>query len=532
MLRDLRSALARRGEGLPELAKAPIRIALTIAGAVSLGAYEGGALAALLVAVQAGLRKPAPPIQVDVIGGASAGAITGLMAARALVAGIDPVTMMLAAWVERDDLSMMTSHQPHEPLSMDVLARTAVDVLDRNAAYGQPRQRAPVHIRMALGCLRGLNYEIQGLAPPEAKPVQASTYIDWSTFALPPGPGFGDDYTKEGGLIESALASGATAFGFGPRWLNRSIFDKEYRAANVTNLPASKAMWYTDGGTINNEPIGRTLDLVNEVQRERRFPKRARRLLLLIHPHPEAPLGDDHWAKPKSNPPDWIKTGARAAGMAATHGIYEDLRRAAKTNSRIEWTTELARLIEQNVPPGGAVEFGDALATFIGNTDQTKARLSARKTRPATNRASALTLAERILLAIQLASGLEAKRKVDIEVVSPLILSSTPVEQVLAGAFLMSFGGFLDKDLRLSDFDLGYRSMLKWLETCLPIYASTEDSHAALDAATARYDPSWNKDKGGATFASLAWADKLKALRLGLHVGRVVAGEAISPRQP
>jgi hypothetical protein len=50
-----------------------IRIALTISGAVSLGAYEGGALAALVAAAQALSRDGEPPLRIDAIGGASAG---------------------------------------------------------------------------------------------------------------------------------------------------------------------------------------------------------------------------------------------------------------------------------------------------------------------------------------------------------------------------------------------------------------------------------------------------------------------------
>ena len=42
-----------------------LRIGLTISGAVSLGAYEGGALAALLIAVQDLCKADDPPIVID-----------------------------------------------------------------------------------------------------------------------------------------------------------------------------------------------------------------------------------------------------------------------------------------------------------------------------------------------------------------------------------------------------------------------------------------------------------------------------------
>ena len=98
-----------------------LRIALTISGAVALGAYEGGALAALLCAIRELCRGDDPEIRVDAIGGSSAGSITGLLAARCLLEGIDPVYVMREAWVERDSLPVMRTDAPDEPLSLDAL---------------------------------------------------------------------------------------------------------------------------------------------------------------------------------------------------------------------------------------------------------------------------------------------------------------------------------------------------------------------------------------------------------------------------
>ena len=54
-----------------------LRIALTISGAVALGAYEGGALAALLCAIRGLCQGDDPAVRIDAIGGSSAGSITG-----------------------------------------------------------------------------------------------------------------------------------------------------------------------------------------------------------------------------------------------------------------------------------------------------------------------------------------------------------------------------------------------------------------------------------------------------------------------
>ena len=59
------------------------RIALVIPGAVSLGAYEAGALTALLRLI----RASGGAIVVDTIVGASAGSVTGALLAHALLTG-------------------------------------------------------------------------------------------------------------------------------------------------------------------------------------------------------------------------------------------------------------------------------------------------------------------------------------------------------------------------------------------------------------------------------------------------------------
>src|SRR5215467_10966268 len=103
-----------------------VRIALTISGAVSLGAFEGGALAALIAGVQGtqvhNHDREDPDLRIDAIGGSSAGAITAVMAARAVTAGLDPIEMLRGAWV--DDVSLpllLRGAGAHAPLTMNGL---------------------------------------------------------------------------------------------------------------------------------------------------------------------------------------------------------------------------------------------------------------------------------------------------------------------------------------------------------------------------------------------------------------------------
>jgi hypothetical protein len=111
-------------------------------------------------------------------------------------------------------------------------------------------------------------------------------------------------------------------------------------------------------------------------------------------------------------------------------------------------------------------------------------------------------------------------------VISPLIVAAPgqAVEDLLAGEFLAHFGGFMDVDLRWSDFALGYDSVLKWMEEGWehhgvdPLVAKT-----IRTAAEAGRKPDWAKaGEGTKTMRDLSWGDKLHAARLAVHIAHVI----------
>ena len=78
-----------------------LRVCLTLSGGASLGAYQAGASAALLAALECIRDDHGIDVRVDAIGGASAGSIVGLIAAHALLEGGDGCRLLHEAWVER-----------------------------------------------------------------------------------------------------------------------------------------------------------------------------------------------------------------------------------------------------------------------------------------------------------------------------------------------------------------------------------------------------------------------------------------------
>jgi hypothetical protein len=318
----------------------------------------------------------------------------------------------------------------------------------------------------------------------------------------------GDSYrpgVDEPAMVDFALASGANPLGFPPRVLNRGADERGYADHGIDNFPASKAYWYTDGGTLDNEPIGRTLDIAGELDSR---DDALRRLLLLIHPHPTAAPADDAWADP-SRPPTWVGTLARAERLQTTQSIYDDLRHAAKINRRLDKVNDLVGVLAAalaKLPPAEQAALGAQLAPFVKVTDSTGS-----------------TTADLVHDSVRNAAGLTGKRLIGIEVLSPLLLpeaqgpDALPVADLLAGEFLLHFGGFAREALRQHDFDLGYRTVLNWFKEYRPLEFHGVDHSAdetAWMAAHDRYAPARDDSLGKTTYSTLSRSEKFGFERL------------------
>lgn len=126
-----------------------VKVALVVSGAISLGSFEAGVIAELLRAAQ----EVDSPIEIDIIGGASAGAITGTTVAYYLTRGVrGPEGNWdefpgLSAW-KNIDVDKLTHYNRRdsrldEPdnglLSRSVLLQTLADVLDPRIDSGPGR---------------------------------------------------------------------------------------------------------------------------------------------------------------------------------------------------------------------------------------------------------------------------------------------------------------------------------------------------------------------------------------------------------
>jgi predicted acylesterase/phospholipase RssA len=463
-------------------AMASIRFGLTISGASALGAFEGGALAALIGAVQhvqpLTPQGEEPALVIDAISGTSAGAITAVAAARALTAGGDPVWMMEQIWVVRDSLPILLHRASADaPLTVAGLIDMATDVLTLppTRLSADRVQEIPLQLQIGLAVLRGLDYEIPRLQ--QAEPISASTYQDWSEFTFQPRADLPDFVTPpDSSAVDAAFASGASPLGFPPRTLLR---DRAlYADAGVTNLPESDVLWFTDGGAVNNEPLGRTLRMSNAIDTERDEGDH-RRVHVLVHPFPSSPppKTDPAWSSaPKLARPTWLEVLGRVFTIVRAQHLYDDLRQAEETNSRLLWQHRLVEALAlaiDGLDPAGRARVVETLREVAAEIQAERARLPRRHRHAELAVAEAQDTADVLRAALQHVTGLAGKRAIGVEVITPRRVRRDPrttLQQLLAGEFLFSFGGFFDEGLRRSDFALGYASMLNWMRTALGEY--------------------------------------------------------------
>lgn len=427
-----------------------LRLAVVVPGAVSLGAYEAGALTALLRLIRAADGR----IAVDAIVGASAGSIAAVVLAHAVLTGRGDGDLE-DLWVRRASIGALLagrdrSDRPRAPLSAARLRDWAVERLD---GRGIPADAAPVAAVFSIANLRGLRYRI---AQPEAgTSLPADTFRDAKALLLGPGT----DWTE---AIDVAIASAANAFAFAPAELERRR--EEYPA--TIEFPGERAsLWYTDGGTVYNVPIGFAMDAVFDPDALLLPPRPAggRRLFLLLHPHPTAP--PERWPEDGGRP-TFRATGSRAFSLATAQTLYDDLREMEKTNTRIRARERLEALLAGG-PPDRA-DLAAAAQAVWERKREIRALLGrdtgAERVEDALGRAGAEATGEELLsFLLDEATGTRGKHVARLEVISPeLGAGGRPVTDLLAGEKLLHFFGFALRAARESDFALGYRNVRSW----------------------------------------------------------------------
>lgn len=440
------------------------RLVVVLVGGAALGAYEAGALAALLLTVRE-LRRDGQPVTIDVLTGASAGAIVAYIAAVAAQSGRDPVAVLHHAWVEavdadllRDSVDLADHLDPDPqsaPLAFDRLPAGLRDLWDQHDT-GEPLQDTPLVLHTSLTDLAGRRDTFDGPRGPDS--IAVPTFVRDRRFVIPSGADHAD---LDDEVLDTVLASAAHPGGFAPRlvdgrWtvdgamvesrpLHRALASRDALSSDADDTDGGAA----EGGTEGSDTEGGDSDGSDTAPRT---------VLAVIDPRSEDPEGARRW-RDADDRPNWMSGLARALALLGAQGVHDDVR---------------------------------------------------------------------ALLA-------EDRDDLVVDLVTPVLLEGDgdDVPELLAGDFLGDFGGFLSRDLRHSDFVLGYASTIAWAEAARDSLGDdTADWDRVLAAVRDAHEHDWRSvNLGEARLAELDAAARLAALRVAASAlsaaGRAVLADPL-----
>jgi hypothetical protein len=463
------------------------RIALVLGGGASLGSYIAGAVTELIRAAENNRHEDG--VRIDVIAGASAGALNAAVAARALTVNRHVLPWLERAWVDAADASVLLD--PGRPArdgwldvsALEELTGALVDAAPAADDEPSPAADASLRVGFTLTNLYGVRYDhTYGFLNAPERTYGKRTYADRIDFDLSARPAAGDPIWRE--LSEAAVASASFPFAFPPRRIGRSRTD--YPDAHLAGTGDPIDMWYLDGGLFENAPLGLARDLVERDPDHRRTDRR----YLFVEPSlqssgsgPGLPAG----------PPRTLGGMAVAlAGAVLGQGAVRDWSRANSINVRLEIVraivdrlpevaTELAdpaavavgryigelaeRVAEMQVASGdvdAASGSGDPVVDHLAS--QIERIESDPKYRAALDRVDSRAGRSRLaklVFALEAAGDLQDKDVLPLYLVAPERMGS------LAGDFLANFGGFFNREWRANDFRAGRRDARRVLEECL-----------------------------------------------------------------
>ena len=273
------------------------RLAITIAGAVSLGSYEAGVLYEIIHALgmhNADARtRDDQRIVIDVITGASAGGMTATLATQKLLFDApvlrEPYANALYdAWVKDIDLArLLRVHGDDDALKSILSSQLVVDLSKRSLTdrYAEPaavlrRTRHPaasevITLGLAMSNLNGVDYGL--LTRPKGDPFVYTRYQDqWMQVFDSTDPASSDTLASWGaGTQRRGVLREHSPFAL-PRRRRRGGGWRDFPGPVRGRATARRSggSTYTDGGTFDNEPLGLAKDIVDTIDKHVRTESR------------------------------------------------------------------------------------------------------------------------------------------------------------------------------------------------------------------------------------------------------------------
>lgn len=319
------------------------KIALVTSGAVSLGSYEAGVLYELfeifrLYAGRCAKEGREVEYEVDVLAGASAGSVNSVIYGLAAVYDPKLIHSMKEVWLDGLDITKLTgkgSFSPYSIFSDTVIKNLKTGIIRKlkKRADVPPGSHLPARMKvgLTLANLSGIPYMVSFSGSGDTR-YKLTTFADWYPFDLARDEK-NEEQIKD--MLDAATASGAFPFAFPACKLRRSRADYPNTA-----LPGSGdelEFIYVDGGIFNNEPVNRAKELAQEIGKEYKKKDPAGsdgmpdRIYLLIDPTPPEDVGTF------DKDPDMAAVGQRLVTAILSEAHFRDWNDAVKINQRIAW---------------------------------------------------------------------------------------------------------------------------------------------------------------------------------------------------
>lgn len=499
------------------------KLAIAISGAVSLGSYEAGVMYEVIEAIRQHNEDCKSnhhrKIKIDVITGASAGAMTACILAQKLLFDANALSKpdsnaLYQAWVEDVDITKLLTIRGddnpfHSVLSSQLIKKIGYHhLLDR---YKDEKRSINTHnaaadqilLGIAMSNLTGFDFEENVTDYRQLKNSQQSTFVytkhqDRYTAKLEASSKCDTEQTWQR-IEEMGRASGAFPFAFRVLGINRSPTEEAYQGAKTFNLPE---FCYTDGGVFENEPLGLAKSLVNRIDTGPRDYEK--RFYLYVAPGIKQSSSNRNFSPRNAN--YWNTTKALGSAIF-TQARFRDWIETNRINKDIRQFDRQSEMLKSVVLQQNSQTFGDCLNTVAGELlnalyatdedpipnpetgssetyttdlpaidsrrgkvrDEDEARLKAQFEEEYNEIAQAHgnKLALSWLRAVQVLEKAAALGNRDVM----KIYAITSEDENLIGEGLSAFVGFLDQRFRKFDYDVGRRAALESLSALQNLHA-------------------------------------------------------------
>lgn len=481
------------------------RLAITIAGAVSLGSYEAGVLYELLRAIRT-YNETAPTedkkIYVDVLTGASAGGMTAAMVSQRLMydaASLEGefTNALYQAWVESISLMKLVKmhcreKKWHSLFSSDLIHAIGREMLITSMDGKGSGPHAAVErindvpqtlrVGLALTNLNGIDYMIP-IAGNDDDGFNYTTSVDQKRFEVAADGQANKVQWKQ--MCDTAVGSGAFPAAFRPQAIERKV--EEYG----DRLPANDADWvegktyvkwrgaspsefpYSDGGVLQNQPLGIAKNLVDAAVKDRAarlgpsaFRDAHDRLYVFVAPHSVKSSAESLHAK-KITIWDELR---QLINVYMRQAMFHDWIFAEGVNQKVRSLDQRASQLAE-VMAARSIDIGSLLkassdlnALLMGHEEPERlARLQEQYGAEydkvnKTAGSQAATAFVSALATLEAAAHLEARDKMKI-----VAVIADPRKE-LAGSGLSAFVGFFKKSYREHDYWVGRKKTREYLK--------------------------------------------------------------------